>query len=243
MTGLLRNQARLYRGLWLWLRRTTDRDSRDQQPLTATRGVLALPSAFLAATLIEVGVLHLLIPWAWLGVTLAALSVWSLVPLFAVVVADIAYPHYVTGQEVVLRRSGRVVARIPRERVAAVAECRRYNHTAAAFEDGRLFLAGPDGTNADLTLRDPVAVHIDSLLPSGRIMAEATRISLFLDDPATLRTALNAPTPAPSFRPAVPSAAPAADARQGRQKSQKSRMPSTAAPRQRTGRVASGSAH
>ncbi|MFI1459236.1 hypothetical protein [Nocardia carnea] len=197
MTGflrLLRNQARLYAGLWLWLRRTTDRDSREQQPLTATRGVLALPMAFLAATLIEVVVLHLVIPWVWLGITLAVVSVWSLVFVFAVVIADIAYPHYVTGQEVVLRRSGRVVARVPLDRITAVAGCRRYNHTATAFEDGRLFLAGPDGATVDLTLNDPVAVHIDSLLPSGRITAETTRISLSLDDPAALRTALNVPS-------------------------------------------------
>ncbi|WP_280462927.1 hypothetical protein [Nocardia carnea] len=231
MTGLgrrLRNQARLYRGLWLWLRRTTDRDSRDQQPLTAGRGVLALPMAFLAATLIEVVVLHLVIPWAWLSVTLAVVSVWSLVFLFAVVVADIAYPHYVSGQEVVLRRTGRVVARIPLDRTAAVAECRRYNHTATAFEDGRLFLAGPDGTTADLTLHDPVAVHIDALLPSGRITSQTTRISLFLDDPASLRTALNAPNTAtvalnaptrataPGTRPTVPGTPPAADVQPSR---------------------------
>ena len=219
MTGLgrrLHNQARLYRGLWLWLRRTTDRDSRDQ-PLTATRGVLALPMAFLAATLIEVGVLHLVIPWAWLSITLAVVSVWSLVFLFAVVVADIVYPHYVTGREVVLRRAGRVIACVPLDRIAAVAECRRYNHTATAFEDGRLFLAGPDGTTADLTLHDPVAVLIDSLLPSGRITAQTTRISLSLDDPASLRTALNAqntPTAATNAalnapaRAAVPSSGP-----------------------------------
>lgn len=189
MTGfsqLLRNQFRLYTGLWLWARRTTDRAGREERPLTATRGVLALPMAFLAATLIEVVALHLVIPWAWLSITLAVVSVWSLVLLFGVVVADIAYPHYTTRQEMVLRRTGRLVARIPLDRIAAVAECRRYNQTATAFEDGRLFLAGPDGTTVDLTLRDPVAVHIDSLLPRGRITAETTRISLFLDDPASL---------------------------------------------------------
>ncbi|NKY58076.1 hypothetical protein [Nocardia flavorosea] len=213
MTGfarLLRNQARLYTGLWLWLRRTTDRDSREQRPLTATRGVLALPMAFLAATLIEVVVLHLVIPWAWLSITLAVVSVWSLVFLFAAVVADIAYPHYVTGREVVLRRSGRVVARIPFDRIATVAESRRYNQTATAFADNRLFLAGPDGTTADLTLRCPVTVHIDSLLPSGRIAAETTRISLSLDDPASLRAALNPPNTAGIVpnTPAVPDSAP-----------------------------------
>lgn len=195
MTGvsrLLRNQGRLYLGLWLWLRRTTDRDSRAQQPLTSARGVLAQPIAFLVATLIEVVVLHVLIPWVWLTITLAVVSLWSLVALFAVVVADIVYPHYVTEREVVLRRSGRVVARVPRDRIVAVAECRRYNQTAAVFDNGRLFLAGPDGTTADLTLRDPVAVRIDALLPGARIAAETTRISLSLDDPTVLRRALNA---------------------------------------------------
>lgn len=203
MTGFsqfLRNQARLYAGLWLWLRRTTDRDSREQQSLTATRGVLALPMAFLAATLIEVVVLHLVIPWAWLSITLAVISVWSVALLFAAVAADIAYPHYVTGRHLVLRRSGRVVARVPLDRIATVAACRRYNQTATAFADGRLFLAGPDGTTADLILRDPVTVRIDSLLPSSRIAADTTRISLLLDDPAALRIALNGP-PAADVQP------------------------------------------
>ncbi|WP_280433970.1 hypothetical protein [Nocardia carnea] len=212
LSRLLRNQARLYRGLWLWLRRTTDRDSREHRPLTATRGVLALPMAFLAATLIEVVVLHLVIPWPWLSITLAVLSLWSLVLLLGLVVADISYPHYVTGQELVLRRAGRVVARVPRDRIAAVAECRRYNHTATAYEDGRLFLAGADGTTTDLTLRDSVSVRVDSLLPSGRIAAGTTRISLALDDHAALRTALNAPSPVAN----VPSTAPAADVQPSR---------------------------
>ena len=145
-----------------------------------------MPAAFLVATVLELIVLHLVIPWAWLSIALGVASVWSLVVVFAVVVADIVYPHYVTDRELVLRRSGRVVARVPLPLIETVAPCLRYNHTATAYEDGRLFLAGPDGTTVDLKLREPVAVRVDSLLPSGRIAAELSRISLSLDEPDEL---------------------------------------------------------
>lgn len=149
--------------------------------------MLALPLAFLVATVLEMTVLHILIPWAWLSVLLGVLTLWSLLWVFAVVVADIAYPHYVTDRALVLRRGGREIATIAFDRIAAVAEHRRYNHTGTALEGDRLFLAGPDGTTVDVTLREPVGVRVESLLPSGRISAEVTRISLFLDNSAELR--------------------------------------------------------
>ncbi|WP_039826059.1 hypothetical protein [Nocardia testacea] len=186
-TGLPRHQRRAYHGVWLWLRRRTDCDGRERQPLPGTRGVLALPLAFLAATLLEMAVLHILIPWAWLSISLGVLSLWSLLLLFAVFVADIAYPHYATDRALVLRRGGREIAVIAFDRIAAVTEHRRYNHTGTALDSGRLFLAGPDGTTVDVTLHEPVDVRVRSPLPSGRIAAAVTRISLFLDHPEQLR--------------------------------------------------------
>ncbi|MGW3280165.1 hypothetical protein [Nocardia rhamnosiphila] len=192
-TGFLRNQGRAYRAVWLWLRRRTDCDGREYTPLPGTRGVLAMPLAFLAATLLEMAVLHILIPWAWLSVSLGVLSLWSLLLLFAMFVADIAYPHYATDRALVLRRGGREVATIAFDRIAAVAEHRRYNHTGTALDGDRLFLAGPDGTTVDMTLREPVDIRVESLLPSGRISTAVTRISLFLDNPEQLRGARTRP--------------------------------------------------
>ncbi|MGW5387398.1 hypothetical protein [Nocardia sp. NPDC003963] len=192
-TGLLRNQVRAYRGIWLWARRRTDCDGRERRPLPGTQGVLALPLAFLAATVLEMTMLHILIPWLWLNALLGVLSLWSLLLLFAVVVADIAYPHYATDRALVLRRGGREVATVAFDRIAAVADHRRYNHTGTALDGDRLFLAGPDGTTVDVTLREPVDIRVESPLPSGRIAAAVTRISLFLDDPAELRGARTRP--------------------------------------------------
>jgi hypothetical protein len=192
-TRFLRNQGRAYRAVWLWLRRRTDCDGRERAPLPGTQGVLAMPLAFLAATLLELAVLHILIPWAWLSVSLGVLSLWSLLLLFAMFVADIAYPHYATDRALVLRRGGREIATIAFDRIAAVAEHRRYNHTGTALDGDRLFLAGPDGTTVDVTLREPVDIRVESPLPSGRISAAVTRISLFLDDPAQLHGARTRP--------------------------------------------------
>ncbi|MGW0003737.1 hypothetical protein ACWDT6_07835 [Nocardia grenadensis] len=192
-TRFLRNQGRVYRGVWLWLRRRTDCDGREREPLPGTRGALALPLAFLAATLLEMAVLHLLIPWTWLSISLGVLSLWSLLLLFAVFVADIAYPHYATDRALVLRRGGREIATIAFDRIAAVTEHRRYNHTGTALDGDRLFLAGPDGTTIDVTLREPADIRVESPVPSGRISAAVTRISLFLDNPEQLRGARTRP--------------------------------------------------
>lgn len=192
-TRFLRNQGRAYRAVRLWLCRRTDCDGREHESLPGTQGVLAMPLAFLAATLLEMAVLHVLIPWAWLSISIGVLSLWSLVLLFAVFVADIVYPHYTTDRALVLRRGGREVATIALDRIAAVAEHRRYNHTGTALDGGRLFLAGPDGTTVDVTLREPVDIRVESALASGRICAAVTRISLFLDDPAQLHSARTRP--------------------------------------------------
>ncbi|MGW0178808.1 hypothetical protein [Nocardia sp. NPDC003345] len=187
----VRRHARAYRALWLWARGGTDIDGTGYRPLPAARGTLALPMAFGAATLVEVGVLHLLIPWAWLSITLAVVSGWSLLLLLAMFAADISYPHYVTEHTLVLRRAGRRVATVPLDRITAVAERRRYNHTATVLDGDRLFLAGPDGTTVDVTLSEPVEVRVNSLLPGGRISAAVARFSLCLAVP--LATAVVAP--------------------------------------------------
>lgn len=183
ISSISRGHVRAVRALWLWACRTTDVAGSGHRPLRAAAGTLALPLAFVAATLIEVVVLHLLIPWAWLSVVLGVLSLWSLLLILGAVAGDIAYPHYLTDRELVLRRGGRRVAVVPLDRIAAVTAHRRYNHTGTVVEDGRLFLAGPDGTTVDLTLRDEVDVRVESMLPGGRFAGTVRRISLYLDEP------------------------------------------------------------
>lgn len=176
-------RARTVRALWLWARRTTDIADSGYRPLRAAEGTLALPLAFVVATLIEVAVLHLLVPWAWLSVVLGVLSLWSLLLVLGTVAGDIAYPHYLTDRELVLRRAGRWVAVVPLDRIAAVIARRRYEHTGAVVAEGRLFLAGPDGTTVDLVLHDEVGVRVESLLPGGRFAGAVRQISLYLDEP------------------------------------------------------------
>ncbi|WP_459547453.1 hypothetical protein [Nocardia sp. X0981] len=178
-----RDRARTARALWFWARRTTDIAESGYRPLRAAEGTLALPLAFVVATLIEVVVLHLLVPWAWASVVLGVLSLWSLLLVLGAVAGDIAYPHYLTDRELVLRRAGRRVAVIPLDRIAAVIARRRYDHTGTVVDAGRLFLAGPDGTTVDLVLRDEVDVRVESLLPGSRFSGVVRWISLYLDEP------------------------------------------------------------
>lgn len=181
-----------YRSLLLWARGRTDRTASGETMVHAASGTLALPLAFAAATAVEITVLHLLIPWLWVQVAVAVLSVWSLLQLFCLLAVERVHPHYVDAHtgSLILRRAGHVVATIPRAAITGIRTVSRFSPTAPTLGDEHLYLPNQDGTNLDLTLGEPVDTRLESIVPSWRRAGRATRISLYVDDPADLVEAL-----------------------------------------------------
>lgn len=178
-----------YRSIWLWAR---GRDA-DVEPgaivFRSTEGTLALPIAFGVATLIEVVALHFLIPWQWLRIALAVLSVWSLVAVFGYLARHRVHPHCLTSSSLVLRQSGQVVATIPRSDIASVAPVRRFAETSARIAGSTLHLPNLDGTNIDVRLTQTVAARIPTVF--GRAdPASIDRICLYVDDPGAMEREL-----------------------------------------------------
>lgn len=172
--------------LWLWIR---GRDAVVEQGAVVVRssgGSLVLPVAFGVATVIEMAVLHILVPWMWLSVILAAASVWSLVVLFGYLALHRVHPHFVTDTRFVVRQSGTVVASIDRESMASAACVRRFDTTTPEIEGSRLTLPNLDGTNVDVVLRQPIHVELPALIPRYRRSGFVDRISLYVDEPADL---------------------------------------------------------
>lgn len=149
-----------------------------------------MPVAFAGATVIEIVVLHLLLPWMWLRVSLAVVSVWSLVALFGYLAIHRTHPHYLTDRSLALRQSGAVVAVLDRTDIESVTVGPRFTETAPAIKDDRLYLPNADGTNVDLALARPVLVRLPALMPSRRIAEEVSRISVYIDEPARMRALL-----------------------------------------------------
>lgn len=171
------NLLRPYRSLWMWLRGRTDRP--DGPVFPSAKGALGMPAAFAVATMIEIGVVHFLVPWPWLNLTLAVLSVWSLMLLFGMVATDVVHPHHLAGDTVVLRRSGRVVAAIPLADLAAVTARARYDKTSPEVDGNTLHLPTQDGANVALSLRNPAETRLSGRTPT----AQVTTVSLRVDDP------------------------------------------------------------
>lgn len=178
------------RSIWLWMR---GRDA-DTEPgatvFRSTNGTLALPIAFGVATLVEVVALHFLIPWQWLRIALAAVSMWSLVAALGYLAKHRVHPHYLTASSLVLRQSGEVVATIPRSDIASVVPVRRFAETSARIAGSTLHLPNLDGTNIDARLTQTVAARIPTVFGRAADPASIDRICLYVDDPGAMEREL-----------------------------------------------------
>lgn len=199
----VRAEIRAYRALWLWIRGRHSGVEPGAIVLGAHKGTLVLPAAFAVATVVEVVVLHLLLPWMWLRVSLAVVSVWSMVALFGYLAIHRTNPHYLTDTSLVLRQSGSVVAVVDRVDIESVTVGRRFTETAPAIKDGRLYLPNADGTNVDLTLARPVPARLPALLPSRRITEQVSRISVYVDEPTRMHAMLTRRDDEPSATPDI----------------------------------------
>lgn len=184
-------EIRTYRSLALWVRGRFDTLPPGATPITASSGTLFMPLAFITATLIEVAVLHLLIPWAWLKLAAAIVSIWSLVIFLGFLAVHRVNPHYYTADAIVLRQSGKPVTEIRLGDLTHINQARRFTETVFTVRDGRLFLPNGDGTNLDLHLATEADVKLPSIRPSRRHSDRVTAVSLHVDDPRSVELALN----------------------------------------------------
>lgn len=186
VASFLKGEAKAYRALWLWISGRRFAIESDSVTITSTRGSMVMPVAFAVATIIEIIVLHLLLPWVWLQVTVAAISVWSLIVLFGHLAKHRTNPHYLTDSSLVLRQSGSVVCVIDRAEIVRVAPRRTFSETSPTIIDGRLYLPNADGTNVDIVLETAVRAALPVFVRSHRTTEDVTRISLYVDEPARL---------------------------------------------------------
>lgn len=189
-----------WHSLVLWTRGQHAPVGADSTVFTATRGTLGLPVMFGVATVIEMIVLHLLIPWLWLSALVAALSMASLVVLASSVALARAHPHVLSPEALVLRMSGAVVAKVDRADIASVRIRRRYGVVSPALEGGRLALPNQDGTSVDIELSGATDVRVPALLQRWRISGSAHSFGVQVDDPEALVAALGPPIAAPEVK-------------------------------------------
>lgn len=170
---------------------------------THHRAMRAVRGTLIGVLVVEVGVVHLLVPPGPLRWVLLGLGLYSLVWVIGYVLgAGPVRPHVVTADRVVLRCGLTAEVVVPVAALAAVRPVRRSRDgTATRQLDGRtLHLVDNGGTCVDLDLRRPVTVP----LPRGR-SAQVDAIRVWVDAPHAMAGHLRALTGidpgAPAERP------------------------------------------
>jgi hypothetical protein len=160
--------------------------------ITYGKGLLGTVVAFFVITVVEMAVLHLLIPVQWIRTALMVLGVYAFVVIMGLVLSRVVYPHYVDDRRLYLRQGSKRVLTVQLGAIAEVSTRRRINVVGLypSLQDGRLHLPSQDGTNIDLTLADEVPVE-GGLRRRDRKHAAGTvrvrHLSLHVDDPDAAR--------------------------------------------------------
>lgn len=123
--------------------------------IPAREGTLAIPVAFGAVTLVEVTVLHLVLPWPTLSVALTLISVYGLILLLGVIASRWDHPHYATSRSLVLRNGAHVVADIPYRDISVIVPVRDGSVVAPTNADGIARLATMNGCHVAVGLASP----------------------------------------------------------------------------------------
>lgn len=152
------------------------------------KGLLGTAVAFFVITVIEMAVLHLLIPVEWIRTALMVLGVYAFVVIMGLVLSRVVYPHYVESGRLQLRQGSKRVLSVELSKVEGVAARRRTNVVGLYpnLQEGRLYLPSQDGTNLDLTLTEEVRVKAGlrrrdrKQVPDG---VPVRHLSLHVDDP------------------------------------------------------------
>ncbi|MGY1856821.1 hypothetical protein [Modestobacter sp. SYSU DS0290] len=177
---LVRSELGVLRALgWAVRRRTVVEPGAEAFPYTSRIGVML--GTVIGLTPVEIGVVHLLLPWPTVRWVVFALAVWGMVWLIGFALSLRQNPHTL-GAEVLTLRFGRL--RTVRVRLADVAEARvaatdgaKRNLEVAA---GLVALSVMGETSVRLALRPGAAVDLDGQA----VPAEA--VALFADDPRRL---------------------------------------------------------
>ena len=172
-----RYEMGLYRDLLRWVRgRVVVPDGATVLPHQPGR--LQMVGFLTAVMLIEIVVVHFLLPAGVVRVVALVLSVWGLVFVWSMIGSERVRPGYVDDQELVLRRGAKVFAVVP---LAAVADVRRDRTFEAevAVSGGELVVGGPVGTDVVVELLSPVAAARDGYPWQKPVFEDVDRVRFY----------------------------------------------------------------
>ena len=198
----------IWRSLFLWVTRRTLGAGPGVRAFPYSRDVVPIMVAFIFVSLLELPVVHLLLPWDTVRLIADVLSIWGLLWMVGFLASMRVFPHLLDDDGLRIRNGTTTDIAVPWEAVASVTTRRESVPTNHTIQGER----GDEGTvvNVAVLKQTKVAVVLHGPttleLPDGP--AEVTEVRFYADEPRALvaaaRSALNgsAPRSRGSVRPA-----------------------------------------
>ncbi|HRN28829.1 MAG TPA: hypothetical protein PK781_09440 [Terrimesophilobacter sp.] len=184
-------EIRSFASLLRWITRR-HRVPPKAQAFGYTRGSMGIPVVLVVLSVIELVVVHFLVPWLWLQLVLLVLTVWGVLFILGLLAARIVNPHYLADSTLVLRWGHHEVLRTPVSNVSSVTRHANHVHTQPHVEGQRLTLTSFQSTNVRILLTQPAPaappVSKKQLPPD----FHASELQLRVDSPDDLLAALSA---------------------------------------------------
>jgi hypothetical protein len=183
---LVRLEIGIWRSLFLLVTRRVSGQGRGVATFSYGKEVVPIMGAFIFVSVVELPVVHLLIPWETIRLIAILLSVWGLVWMVGLLASMKVFPHLLDANGLRIRYGASADVAIPWEAIASVERRKRRlahrDHVQVGRnDDGAVLNVGVlKQTRVDVRLRQPTRVR----LPGGT--EEITECRFYADDPRAL---------------------------------------------------------
>lgn len=147
------------------------------------KGAMTLPLILVALSVGELAVVHVIVPWTWLRITLLVLTVWGMLFIGGFFAHRVVYPHFIAGDTLHLRWGRQTVLITDVSNIASATLQVNYAHTQPHAEGTRLILTQLQSTNVLIRFAEPVAAAAPVSKKTLPADFHATEVELYLDDP------------------------------------------------------------
>jgi hypothetical protein len=176
---LVRLEIGIWRSLFLWVTRHVPGMAPGVEAFAYSRDLVPLMAAFIFVSLIELPVVHLLIPWDTVRLVVLVVSVWGVLWMVGLLASMRVFPHLIDDHGLRVRYGTNADIRVPWDAIESVTARRRNRADGkhVVVEGSVLTVAVLKMTKVDVVLRRPTAVS----LPGGS--EEVTEVRLYVDEP------------------------------------------------------------
>lgn len=160
-------------------------------PFGYTKGTMTFPLVMVALSLVELVIVHVLVPWLWLKLVLLVPTAWGVLFILGLFASRIVHPHFILNGRLTLRWGRQTVLVAPLSRIASVTAHTNHAHTQPHAEGERLVLTQFQSTNVRIRFTEPIPAAAPVAKRQLPPDFHTLEVQLYVDDPEGLLHALD----------------------------------------------------